>query len=272
MIESFREHWQEYLIEAWGLGTFMVSACFFATLLFYPHSPFYSSDKFLLNVLMGLAMGLTATGIILSPWGKRSGAHINPAVTLTFFRLGKINIQDTVFYILFQFIGGTSGVLVSWFVLGKRLESSSVNFAVTVPGALGVTAAFIAEFIISFLLMMMVLVTTNSEKLMRYTGYLAGIFVALFIAFEVQYSGMSMNPARTFASAVVANNWLSWWVYIVSPISAMFLAAELYVRLKSHDQVKCAKLDHDNKQRCIFCEKPEGTHYQNENNLSGNSI
>ena len=258
MFGSLKNHWQEYLIEAWGLGMFMISACFFAVILFYPESLFHFRNLFLLNVLMGLAMGLTAIGIILSPWGKRSGAHINPAFTLTFFRLGKIKAWDAIFYVLFQFIGGTIGVLISWMLLGQYLESSAVNFVVTVPGKEGIEAAFVAEFIISFLIMMMVLITTNSNKLMRFTPYFAGILIAVFIIFEAKYSGMSMNPARSFATSIVANNWIGWWLYLVSPLLAMFLAAEIYIRLKSKEEVKCAKLHHHNKQRCIFCEKPSG--------------
>lgn len=201
-------------------------------------------------------MGITAIGIILSPWGKRSGAHINPAFTLTFFWLGKIKIWDTFFYVLFQFIGGTAGVLISWLVLGKYLESSAVNFVVTVPGKEGVGVAFAGEFIISFLLMMMVLITTNSDKLMHFTPYLAGILIAVFIVFEAKYSGMSMNPARSFASSIVANNWTVWWLYYLSPLIAMFLAADVYLRWKSKEAVRCAKLHHANNQRCIFCGKP----------------
>ena len=59
---------------------------------------------------MGVAMGSTAVALIFSPLGKRSGAHFNPSVTLTFFRLGKIKAWDAVFYVLFQFAGGIAGV------------------------------------------------------------------------------------------------------------------------------------------------------------------
>ena len=257
MIESLKNHWQEYLIEAWGLGVFMIAACVFGTFLFNPKSPFHFQNPFLLNVLMGLAMGLTAICIILSPWGKRSGAHINPSVTITFFRLGKIEFRDAAFYVFFQFIGGSLGVLLSWLLLGTRLENAAVKFVVTVPGTNGSAGAFAAEFIISFLLMTMVLVTSNSEKLSKYTAYFAGFLVAVFIVFEAQYSGMSMNPARTFGSAIVANVWTDWWIYFTSPVFGMLFAAEIYVRAAGKLAVKCAKLHHQNRQRCIFCGKPD---------------
>ena len=78
---------------------FMISACFFASILEYPDSPVRQAihDPVARRGLMGLAMGLTAMTIIYSPWGRQSGAHINPAVTLTFLRLGKIEPWDGFF-------------------------------------------------------------------------------------------------------------------------------------------------------------------------------
>lgn len=239
-------------MEAWGLGVFMVSACVFGVLLFYPNSPLISLNFTFRNVLMGAAMGATAIGIFLSPWGKRSGAHINPSVTLTFWRLGKIKTYDAIFYILAQFVGGILGVLLSWLVLGKFLEDSAVNFVVTLPGKDGVSVAFLAEIIISFFMMTMVLVTSNSLKLSRFTPFFAGILVAIYISLEAPISGMSMNPARSFGSAIVANVWTSWWIYFIAPPLAMLLAAEIYVRVKGLKEVYCAKFYHHSKQRCIF--------------------
>jgi aquaporin Z len=255
MINALKNHWPEYLIEAWCLGTFMVSACFFGVLLFSRASPLAELDMVFRSSLMGVAMGATAIGIIASPWGKLSGAHFNPAVTLTFLRLGKIDLSDAIFYIIFQFIGGTTGVLVSWLVLGDFLASSPVNFVVTLPGKYGEAPAFAAETGMSFVMMMTILVTSNSSRLARFTPLVAATLVAFFIATENPISGMSINPARTFASAVVAESWNGWWIYFIAPPLAMFAAAECFVRLRGLKSVLCAKLDHSGLARCIFkCE------------------
>lgn len=251
MLDALRNHWPEYLIEAWCLGTFMVSACFFGVLLFNPRSP-AALEFTTANLLMGLAMGSTAVGIIRSPWGRRSGAHFNPAVTLTFLRLGKIAGRDAAFYIAFQFLGGIAGVLLSWLFLGDLLADSAVNFVVTAPGGYGVGAAFVAEVIISFLMMTMILFTSNSARLSRHTPFIAGCFVAFYIALESPVSGMSMNPARSFASAVVADSWGAWWIYFTAPPIAMLTAAEFFVRTRGLKNVLCAKLDHFGAARCIF--------------------
>ena len=234
------------------MGVFMVSACVFGVVLFYPESPLILLNAMLRNVLMGAAMGATAIGIFLSPWGKRSGAHINPSVTLVFWRLGKVKFYDALFYILAQFAGGILGVLLAWLGLGKLLADSAVNFVVTVPGKDGAGVAFVAEIVISFLMMTMVLVTSNSPKLSRLTPYLAGFLVAIYITFENPLSGMSMNPARTLGSAVIANHWNSIWIYFVASPLAMLLAAETYVRVKGLKKVYCAKFYHHSTQRCIF--------------------
>ncbi len=97
------------------------------------------------RVFMGVAMGLTAILIIRSPMGKRSGAHFNPTITLTYLRLGKITIWDAAFYVTFQFLGGIFGVAISWPLLGKRLADPAVDYAVTIPGIYGAGAAFAAE-------------------------------------------------------------------------------------------------------------------------------
>src|SRR5713226_6685301 len=113
-LASVSLHWPEYLMEAGLLGAFMVSACVFGALYEFPQSPVHQAimSRVLRRLLMGMSMGLTAIAIIYSPWGKQSGAHINPSVTLTFFRLGKIKAWDALFYITSQFLGAVLGVLV----------------------------------------------------------------------------------------------------------------------------------------------------------------
>ncbi len=241
-------------MEAAELGLFMISASIFTILLYHPSSPVLQiiPAEFARRVLMGSAMGLTAIALIYSPWGKRSGAHMNPAVTLTFFRLGKVAPPDAIFYILAQFIGGVVGVALVALLANDLLAHPAVNYVATVPGAAGAWPAFVGEATISFLLFLTVLVVSNLPKVARLTGLFAGCCVALFIAFESPISGMSMNPARTFGGAALPHLWNSLWIYFTAPLLAMLAAAEIYPLLRG--RVACGKYHHQNKYRCIFCE------------------
>ena len=254
MNSALKKHWPEYLMEAAELGLFMFSACAFTVLLFHPSSAVAQTihNDVLRRLMMGTAMGATAIAIIFSPLGQRSGAHFNPSVTWTFFRLGKIEAWDAAFYTLFQFAGGIAGVTLASLTFHRLVAHQSVNYAVTLPGPDGPIVALFAEIIISFILMSVVLNVSNTKRLARWTGMFAGALVATYITIESPISGMSMNPARTLSSAVGAEVWMSLWIYFVAPPVGMLLAAEVYQRLNAGRAVVCAKLHHHNNQRCIF--------------------
>ncbi len=254
-VASARLHWPEYLMEAGLLGAFMVSACIFGALYEFPQSPVHRAilSPFVRRLLMGMSMGLTATTIIYSPWGKQSGAHINPSVTFTFFRLGKIKVWDALFYIVAQFLGAVAGVLLVAHFLGRQLSDPAVRYVVTLPGPGGPWVALFAEFTIAFVLMSTVLYFSNHHRLARYTGLFAGLLVATYITLEAPFSGMSMNPARTFGSALPPMIWDGLWIYLTAPPLGMLAAAEVYLWRKGQLAVKCCKLHHNNDKRCIFC-------------------
>jgi aquaporin Z len=258
MRETLRRHWPEYLMEAALLGGFLLSACTFATLLQHPGSPVHQAlpDPLLRLGLMGTAMGLTLVGLVYSPWGKQSGAHMNPCVTLTFCRLGKVPPQDACWYALAQFGGGILGVCLAVALLMGAVGHPDVNYAVTAPGEAGIAVAFLAEASIAFGMMTLVLHLSNHKSLAPYTGMYAGCLVALYIFVESPISGMSMNPARTVGSAFSARSWTALWIYFTAPPLGMLLASELYVRLKGAGSIRCAKLHHHNDRRCIFCGYP----------------
>lgn len=247
-------HWPEYLMEAANLGLFMVSACIFGVLLDHPLSPLHQAidSAAVRRIVGGLAMGLTAIGIICSPWGRRSGAHMNPAFTFTFFMLGKIERWDALFYAVAQLAGGVAGVAISSLLIGLPLRDSPVNYVATVPGDSGVAMAFLGELLISLILIYAVLYVSNHPRWTRLTPLVAGILVGLFISVEAPLSGMSMNPARTLGSAVFAGDYTALWLYFTAPPLGMLLAAALYRSQGATHRVFCAKYHHHNGQRCIF--------------------
>jgi aquaporin Z len=184
--------------------------------------------------------------------GKRSGAHFNPAITFTYFRLGKIDKWDASFYVVFQFIGGISGVGLSALCLGSSLAVPTVDYAVTVPGLGGTAGAFCAEYFMAALLMLVVLWFSNRPPIAQYTSYLVGVLITFYVFVFAPVSGFSINPARTTASAVFANVWTAVWLYFVAPVLGMMTSAEIYLRAYGIDNVLCAKLHPDSSYPCPF--------------------
>jgi len=241
-------------MEAALLGCILVSASFFAAVLEHPSSPVRQGieDPLRRRALMGLAMAGTNVALIFSPWGKQSGAHMNPSVTLTYLRLGKIAPADAAFYVLFQFAGGIAGTALASLAASAWLSGPPIHHVATTPGRFGPAAAFAGELGISAILMLAVLTASNTRRLAPWTGVFAASLVFLFISFEAPLSGMSLNPARTFGPALAERLWDALWIYFTAPPLGMLLGAEAYRLLRRSHPVLCAKLHHHNDKRCIF--------------------
>jgi aquaporin Z len=241
-------------MEAAGLSVVVIMAGLFAVLLEYPDSPVHQviPDAFLRRTLFGMLVGLAVALFIYSPWGQQSGAHMNPALTLTFWALGKVATWDAVFYIVAQFLGGLVGILAVLAALGDRFARPPISYIATVPGVAGTLIALVAEAALAFVLMLAVLYSANTQKLSRFTGLIVGLLFFVYIALESPISGASLNPARTFASVLPSGIWTAFWIYLTGPIMGMGLAAAFYVTINGRSAVTCAKLNHHTTRRCIF--------------------
>src|SRR5215470_13948197 len=254
VLRSLRLNWREYAMEFTEMGVYLFFTCLFATLLQHPASPIrhlLPNDN-IRRAFFGISVGATIVVIVLTPWGKQSGGHLNPATTFTFYRLGKTEFWDAIFYGVAQFAGATAGVVVGTFLLLGAPGNPAIRYAATLPGIYGSGVAFIAEAAISFTLMFTVLIASNHNVLSRYTAYFVGTLYAIFIALETPLSGMSMNPARTFGSAFRGQYWHALWVYFLAPTLGMLIAAELFLCMRGGIGSHCAKLHHANNKRCIF--------------------
>ncbi len=242
-------------MEAACLGFLMMTICFFSALLEYPLSPVHRAihDSTVRRACIGVAVGLTITSLVYSPWGKRSGAHFNPAITLTFLRLGKVAPWDAVFYVAAHFLGAVGAMFLTSYAFSEIVSSPSVHYAVTVPGSAGISAAVVAETVMAFLLMTLILQMSNTPRLARYTGLAIGLLVATCILLGAPFSGASINPARTVASAIVAHTWSAWWLYFAAPIFGMLAAGQVYQSRYGSKAVRCATLHPHHSVRCIFC-------------------
>jgi aquaporin Z len=230
MKSSFKKNYIHYLQEAFGLAIFMISACFFGGILEAKNSFIHLAitNDFIRIIIMGIMMGLTAYFIFTSPFTSPSGAHINPAVTMVFFRLGKMQFWDVIFYIIFQLLGGLTAVYIMALLMRGTLINAPVNCVVTIPGKYGVAAAAFTEFIIAFIMITMVLFTSANNTLKKYTQIIAACLVCTNVIVAGPISGFGMNPSRTIASAVPAHIYTSFWIYMIIPFAGMLSAAEVF--------------------------------------------
>lgn len=244
--------WTHWVLDGAMLGGFMVSACTFGVLLEHPASPVRQAiaDGFLRRAMMGLAMGTTAVSLIYSRWGRRTGAVLNPAAAASFMQLGKLSLVDAIGYAAAQFAGAAAGVLLVSMVIPDLVGDPAVGYVATRPGRWGVGVAWIAEFVIALALMTMVLTLNRIPTLLPYTGWFVGGLVAVYITFEAPISGMSLNPARSFGSAVVSGDLAHLWVYFTAPVLGMLAAVEVQRRMGVHSV--CGKLVHSRHADCAI--------------------
>ena len=219
-------------MEAAGLGGFVVGAGLMVIALEHPDGPAMQTVlqdyPTVRHAILGVVMGLYIT-LIAILWGKKSGAHINPAVTWTYYALGRIQFTPAVFYTLAQFAGAIAGALLLKATLGTWFSNPAIDYGVTKPmPPYGSVHAFVAEALISFVLMAVTLMAITSERWEKRLAVITGVLIALYLTFELPLSGMSLNPARSTAGALAANKWGHLWIYFVAPTGAVLLAGSLF--------------------------------------------
>jgi aquaporin Z len=241
-------------MESTEVGALMLLTCIWGTLTYSDESPLSSLGLSAVSnsILMGTAVAVTTYMIIRSPFGRRSGAHMNPSVTLTFLWLGRIHRWDAVWYTVAHFAGAIAGVLAARQILGTRLSAPSVQYMVTVPGRQGNGITFAGEFLLSGVLMATILYSSNHRRLARFTPALVAVLTVSFFVLSPSRSGFSVNPARTFSSAIFAETWQGVWIYFAAPCLGMLSAAALYIKTVGLNRVYCAKVFHDTRSVCPF--------------------
>lgn len=192
------------------------------------------------RLITGFLFGTIGGSIALSPVGRVSGAHINPAVTFGFWLMGKLDARVALGYVLAQLGGAVLGAvpLLTWGAMGR-----SVAFGATLPGpGYGTAAVLAGEAVTTFALIAGLCVFLGIRELRRFTPALMPFLYGVMVFLEAPISGTSTNPARTFGPAVLSGEWQSWWIYWVGPaigtVAAIVACSFLAVR------VEVAKLYH----------------------------
>lgn len=235
LLRALRRHWPHYLVEAAGIMAFLVFSSVAAVVCLHPDSVVARAlgpQAWVQRIGVGLVVGGLIAAMAYSPWGKRSGAHFNPAVTLGFWQLGHIRTADAVWYVVAQFGGALVAGAGIYRLLAPWFGHPAVHYNTTRPpeGAYGWVIALGAELLISGALLLAMLGALHSARFRPWTGAIVGLLLALFVVVEAPLSGMSLNPARTLGSAVAAGSYPGLWVYFLGPLAAAWVAAGAFGR------------------------------------------
>jgi aquaporin Z len=177
------------------------------------------------RLLTGFLFGTTGCLVTISPVGKISGAHINPAVSFAFWLRGKMKSYVMIGYVISQMLGAVVGCLplLLWHAQGK-----SIGYGNTVPRSEGLLAAFIGETITTACLVVVIFVFVGSKKLRNYTPFTMPFLYSIMVCAEAGLSGCSTNPARSFGPAVISGVYTAYWIYVVAPLIGAALVVVLF--------------------------------------------
>jgi aquaporin Z len=246
-----------YLSEFAGTAIMMAIGVGAIALFWAPSSPLPRIEIERLRLLAtGLVFAGGATLVVYSPLGRISGAHLNPAVTCAFWRLRRIGGRDALVYAVAQTLGAIAGVAGIRLLAGNM--TNAVTLGMTTPG-MGVSAlaACLYEIAITFALMFLILSCLNKPALAPRTGIFAGMLVAALVMIEAPMTGTSLNPARSFAPALLMGHLDEVWIYLVGPtIGAVAAAAAWKGRWGARQALICAKLYHGGASPCQFATCP----------------
>jgi len=183
------------------------------------------------RALTGFLFGTTGCLVTLSPVGKISGAHINPAVSIAFWLRGKMKTYLMTGYIISQMLGAIAGCLP---LLLWQNQGKSINYGNTIPGNAGIWPAFLGELITTACLIIVIFIFVGSKKLRNYTPFTMPFLYGVMVWAETTLSGCSTNPARSFGPAVVSGVYHTYWLYIAAPLTGVFLIAGIFNSLRLH--------------------------------------
>ena len=227
-------HLAEYASECLGTAFLVFCVVGVVATLFGTSSPVTSHipDPALRLLIAGLLLGGAGWLVALSPPGRLSGGHINPAVSLGFWLLDKMHRRDLAGYVLGQLLGSGIGAWLGVWAFG--LLAREVHDATLRP-KVGPAAAFLLEMGATFLLTSVIYSFVSHKRLMRWTPGAAMLMSGVLVGLDGNLSGAGMNPARWFGPALAASHFRDSAVYVVGPLLGGGLAGLIYGRFLIHE-------------------------------------
>lgn len=238
-------HPVEWACELLGTAVLLLGGLSAICLTMGPESPIraHVPSASVRLLLTGVLFAGTGSVMAISPWGRRSGAHLNPAVTLAFWVQGKVHPHDLLGYVLGQALGavtGTAAVALLWGATGRAVKLGATN-----PGA-GVSSgrAVALEALMTAALVLLILLLTSDARTARWTPLGTLLLVAVLVWQAAPLTGTSLNPARSLGPAVLLPTVSSLWIYLLGPTSGSLAACGLFGLLRTRHTLT-AKLFHD---------------------------
>jgi aquaporin Z len=247
-------HIEEYASEFVGTAFHIFAVVVVVGIMFAPHAEVAAlvPPKFARLFIAGLLIGGSGALVAISPFGRLSGGHINPAISLGFWTLGKMHPKDLAGYVISQMLGGLLGV----FAAARLIPSlgASVRYAFLTPSAgLNSWGTFGLEVLATFCLGSVIFYFVANQRLMRFTPLAVMVTAGILVMCDGAFSGACLNPARWFGPAAILANWSLGWAYVAGPIAGALLAAAVrhHPKLPTPHLHTC-KLFHDAGYRSIF--------------------
>ena len=215
MDQGPKSYWAEFL------GTFTL--CFVGQGSIVVQKVIGHSDLLTVAIAHGLALA-----VMISALGSVSGGHFNPAVTFGFVTTGRQSWTSAITYWVSQLLGAVvASVLLRAAVPGEAGDAVHYGAAAIAPG-LGISQAFILEFVLTFLLVTSVWGTAVDPRAPRIGGFGIGLTVLMGILVAGPLTGGVFNPARAFGAALVSGTWDHHWLYWLAPLLGGAAAARIY--------------------------------------------
>jgi aquaporin Z len=245
-------HWTEWTCELVGTALLLLGGLSAICLDFGPGSPVTKviADHSARLLVTGLLFSGSGALVTISPLGRRSGAHLNPAVTLGFWGRGRVHRSDLVGYVVAQSVGallGTALALALW-----RSTARAVKLGVTQPGhGIGTLGAAGVEAVMTAALVGTILLMTSSRSTARWTPLAVWLVVAALVWQGAPWTGTSLNPARSLAPALILPDLHSLGAYLIGPLLGSLTAVALVAVLPGVEPMT-AKLFHDVRYQSTF--------------------
>jgi aquaporin Z len=255
---DWRVRWRLFFSELIGTAILVFGGLSVVIAMFGDGSPMARSlpNEAVRTAVTAFLFGTIGSAVALSPIGKESGAHINPAVTLGFWLMRKLDARAAFGYVIAQLLGAVVGAfpLLAWDSMGR-----SVAFGASLPGKdYSSAVVLMGEAVTTFGLIATLCIFLGLRQLRPYTPFAIPFLYAVMVPLEAHISGTSTNPARTFGPALISGRWDGWWIYWVGPIFGTLAA--ILVCSSMAKRIEVAKIYHfENDRRRLF-HRMAGTH------------